>query len=67
MSNDEVRKLTNDDLVRHAREKQKKSIRACSERAADKIISKLPKTFAQKIDRAVLAELIEAEFLSGLK
>ncbi len=67
MTAKEVSKLTNDDLVRHAREERKKSIRTCSERAADKIISKLPKTFAQKIDRTVLAELIEAEFLGGFK
>jgi hypothetical protein len=67
MTAKEVRKLSNDDLVRRAREERKKSIRARSEQAADKIISKLPKTFAQKINRTVLAELIEAEFLSGLK
>ena len=62
MTAKEVRKLSNDDLVRHAREERKKSIRACSEQAADKIISKLPKTFGRRIDREVLAAAIANAF-----
>ena len=64
MTAKEVRRLDNDALIRHSREERKKAIHACSQRAAGKIVSSLPKSMARRIDLAVLTEIVESEFQS---
>jgi hypothetical protein len=65
--NHAVRKMTNDDIVRFVKHQHQKSIHFCSKRAAAAIVRRMPKSMARRIDKVVLAELIEAEFLSGFE
>lgn len=50
---------SNDELVRQIRERRGQQIQECSERAAQKIIARFPKS---KIGVDELAEIIAAEF-----
>ncbi len=62
MTPKEIRRMTNDAVVHQARQHRADLIRECSQRAARKIVAELPKTIARRINPAVLAEAIEAEF-----